>query len=370
VEQPLNSIKSTKKDKLEHFFNVLSFAFAFLILNISTIFLFAHFIEYFQNVNFSSENREATYTKPEILGDVATSVTVTVCGNGVKETTEECDGSDFGTLTCVSFGYSYGTLSCTSSCTVNTSGCSSAAVCGNGIKEGGEQCDRYDLGVATCPTFGYAYGTLHCYTNCTYNLSSCSHTLPTTSTTTYYSGTTSISTSTTQTTTIVSPESIDTDKDGLPDSWEDAFSCMKKLIPDAQLDYDNDGLTNYQEYLFRTNPCESDTDHDGMPDKWEIDNKLDPLINDAQGDPDKDGYTNIEEYRNSTNPNVFNTGKEQQEQLPKTGEEGKKLSDYLQWKFIIPCCSSLLVIGGIFFLAFKRRKKKDKDEYNNNVFSS
>jgi hypothetical protein len=56
------------------------------------------------------------------------SVTVTaivpgVCGNGVKEINEQCDGSDFGGLTCFNFGYSSGSLSCNLNCTLNFSGC-------------------------------------------------------------------------------------------------------------------------------------------------------------------------------------------------------------------------------------------------------
>jgi hypothetical protein len=42
-----------------------------------------------------------------------------------------------------------------------------------------------------------------------------------------------------------------------------------------------------------------DSDHDGMPDTWETAVGLNPNdANDARGDRDKDGYTNIEEYIN------------------------------------------------------------------------
>lgn len=51
-------------------------------------------------------------------------ITVTVCGNGVIETGEVCDGSNLGGETCVSQGYDSGTLTCSSDCaSFDTSGC-------------------------------------------------------------------------------------------------------------------------------------------------------------------------------------------------------------------------------------------------------
>jgi hypothetical protein len=70
------------------------------------------------------------------------SVTVTaivpgVCGNGIKEIGEQCDGSDFGGLTCFNFGYSGGSLSCNVNCTLNFSGCIYAPPSGGGGGGGG-----------------------------------------------------------------------------------------------------------------------------------------------------------------------------------------------------------------------------------------
>lgn len=57
-----------------------------------------------------------------------------VCGNGLKETGEQCDGGDLGGQTCQTQGYGGGTLACTSACTFDTSACTglcqtSGAVC-------------------------------------------------------------------------------------------------------------------------------------------------------------------------------------------------------------------------------------------------
>jgi len=46
-----------------------------------------------------------------------------------------------------------------------------------------------------------------------------------------------------------------------------------------------------------------DTDHDGMPDSWEVLNGLDPDDgSDGARDLDDDGYTNVEEFLNATDP--------------------------------------------------------------------
>lgn len=52
-------------------------------------------------------------------------------------------------------------------------------------------------------------------------------------------------------------------------------------------------------------PAPKDTDRDGMPDAWEEASDLDPRDSaDRNGDTDKDGYTNLEEYLNSLVPSL------------------------------------------------------------------
>ncbi len=66
-----------------------------------------------------------------------------VCGNGIIEGTEECDGTNLNEKTCTSFGYTGGALTCTSGCLLNKTLCTtnSSARCGNEIIETGETCD-------------------------------------------------------------------------------------------------------------------------------------------------------------------------------------------------------------------------------------
>ncbi len=72
----------------------------------------------------------------------------------------------------------------------------------------------------------------------------------------------------------------DSDKDGLPDAWEDSNGSNLN----AQTDDDGDLLSNLQEYQYQTDPKHSDTDRDGYSDGDEIWQGTDPL--DAQSSPE------------------------------------------------------------------------------------
>ena len=54
------------------------------------------------------------------------------CGNDIKEMWEQCDGSDLDGASCVSQGFSSGTLSCATSCVFDTSSCVSDGGGGGG----------------------------------------------------------------------------------------------------------------------------------------------------------------------------------------------------------------------------------------------
>ncbi|MDO6617639.1 hypothetical protein [Shewanella sp. 6_MG-2023] len=96
---------------------------------------------------------------------------------------------------------------------------------------------------------------------------------------------------------------LDSDQDGMPDGWEYRFGFNPFSNSDVNGDPDNDGLTNYQEYIANTNPLIADTDGDGLPDGYEVDNGFDPTsATDAKMDGDNDGLTNLEEFTYGTNP--------------------------------------------------------------------
>ena len=67
---------------------------------------------------------------------------------------------------------------------------------------------------------------------------------------------------------------IDSDNDGMPDCWElEKFGGLNQV---GDGDYDNDGLTNLEEYNYGTDPTNQDTDSDGYTDKQEFDAGSDP----------------------------------------------------------------------------------------------
>ncbi len=96
------------------------------------------------------------------------------------------------------------------------------------------------------------------------------------------------------------PTNADQDGDGLIDGTQEV---QMYLTDPRTADTDGDGLSDPDEiFTHGTDPLSADTDGDGMDDKWEIDHGLDPLVDDAADDPDGDGATNQEESQADTDP--------------------------------------------------------------------
>ncbi|MSR67784.1 S-layer homology domain-containing protein [Candidatus Peribacteria bacterium] len=74
--------------------------------------------------------------------------------------------------------------------------------------------------------------------------------------------------------------SIDMDRNGLPDDWEETTQLNQQNIPQSKVDDpDGDTLTNAEELARGTNPVESDTDRDGIDDNAELNEGTNPREN-------------------------------------------------------------------------------------------
>jgi len=89
---------------------------------------------------------------------------VVVCGDGVVEQEEACDGVVFAGRTCVTQGFYQGALACTATCTLDTSGCNGS--CGDGVVNGPETCDVALAVSRTCRAQGFLGGVPACAAGC------------------------------------------------------------------------------------------------------------------------------------------------------------------------------------------------------------
>ena len=93
------------------------------------------------------------------------------CGDGERNPTEACDTDDLGDATCETEGFIGGRLTCGVACTISTQLCHT---CGNGIVDEGEDCDGDAPGGLACLDFGFDGGTLGCDETCVADTSDCS----------------------------------------------------------------------------------------------------------------------------------------------------------------------------------------------------
>ena len=110
------------------------------------------------------------------------------------------------------------------------------------------------------------------------------------------------------------PLNSDSDFDFLPDGWEVLYGT-NATEADDMLDYDNDGLTNYEEFIHKTDPFDVDTDNDTLTDYEEI---YVHHTSPSNSDSDRDGLDDGEEV------NTYNTDpldKDTDDDLLTDGEE-------------------------------------------------
>lgn len=127
-----------------------------------------------------------------------------LCGNGVIDEDEACDGT--AETSCEELGFDGGQAQCSDDCLIDVSACVRVTCgdgildagevcddgpdngaygacnatcsgpgphCGDGVLSGNEACDGTDVAEATCPGLGYDGGTLACSDTCTIDAAAC-----------------------------------------------------------------------------------------------------------------------------------------------------------------------------------------------------
>ena len=118
--------------------------------------------------------------------------------------------------------------------------------------------------------------------------------------------------------TFTDPLKPDTDNDGLTDGIEDANhngAVDTDETDPVDPDTDDDDILDSQDIFpldineWADNDsdgtgdnADTDDDNDGLTDTYETDNDLNPLVNDAFDDSDNDGYSNFREYLSGSHP--------------------------------------------------------------------
>ncbi len=103
--------------------------------------------EYYQSTDFQIQsgitpfetNSSSASFQVNTLNLIPAPAATAVCGNGIVESGEACDGANLNGKSCTTQGFAEGTLSCTGSCTLDVSSCSngSSVATGGGSSGGG-----------------------------------------------------------------------------------------------------------------------------------------------------------------------------------------------------------------------------------------
>lgn len=140
---------------------------------------------------------------------------------------------------------------------------------------------------------------------------------------------------------------LDTDGDGMGDEWERRY--FGDLSENGEGDFDEDGLSNYEEYIHNTNPTVEDSDWDGLLDEKEVnEHGTNPSLKDTDGD----GYTDGEEVLKGSDPLDSRSKPKAEIDIPVEFEDEK--SHLLG--IILLITGLLMIIGGASYLAYKKYK--------------
>ncbi len=121
------------------------------------------------NATTESSSSESSASSSE-----SSSTGADLCGNGVIDGGEDCEGDDLGGMACTDVGYDGGTLGCNAACLFDVFDCE-VFVCGNGDIQGDELCDADQVDGNDCEAEGFPLGgELICNDTCDgYDVSGC-----------------------------------------------------------------------------------------------------------------------------------------------------------------------------------------------------
>lgn len=120
------------------------------------------------------EPTESSGTDTGSSSESSSTTEVDLCGNGMVDGDEQCDGDDLNGNACSDIGFDAGELACNSGCVYDTFNCI-IYICGNDGIDPGELCDGSQLAGADCASEGFPLGgELACTAACDdYDTSEC-----------------------------------------------------------------------------------------------------------------------------------------------------------------------------------------------------